>query len=559
MLLTKWTNVKDLTGQKINNLLVIKQNGRTKYRQVKWLCKCDCGRQTVVISNNLLNGNTESCGCRRKINQRKGLAWERLVKELLVYKYNKLQYHVYLPNKMIPDFMTADEKIILEAKRNDYLQIEECIKKYGPYCEKLIFICMEKKRIDWKSDFDYDNKIVFWYPNDIFDWLPQKKKNYFLNELKIIENMWVEINNNSRPEEMIQDTINLLEREGKNVTQINIGKKLGISNKIFKNSDNFKEIFQNYKKNSELLKNEELTSKVKEIVTHLFEINGRISFQNVARILIKGSSIKNYQNQLWNQTKLLSTNSKIKELINNKIKEQEQKRKEVILNAIKILKSQKEKVTIVDIRKYTKFSKNFLYTPEIKSYIEKKIQKYDNENDTLNKHYRYKITIQEVEDIIANLKAKRTTISMKEIQRQSHCDYKAIKKDQIIKNFIENEIKIQKENKKQLLIEAIEEIKTSGSNISMESIALKTGLSKKFIRKEENKILIQREILNSNEMKKQKVIEAVLHLKNNGKLVTNKSIRDYTGVSRKYLAKNEIKDIIESLKRRPLVNKANYF
>ena len=74
-------NILNLQGQKIKNLLVLKQHGRTKYKQVKWLCKCDCGNETIVISNNLLNGNTESCGCKRNLNQRKGLAWENLLKK----------------------------------------------------------------------------------------------------------------------------------------------------------------------------------------------------------------------------------------------------------------------------------------------------------------------------------------------------------------------------------------------------------------------------------------------------------------------------------------------
>lgn len=31
--------------------------------RAKWLCKCDCGNETVVIQKNLCNGNTKSCGC----------------------------------------------------------------------------------------------------------------------------------------------------------------------------------------------------------------------------------------------------------------------------------------------------------------------------------------------------------------------------------------------------------------------------------------------------------------------------------------------------------------
>lgn len=31
-----------------------------------WLCKCDCGNETIVSSMNLQSGDTQSCGCFRK-------------------------------------------------------------------------------------------------------------------------------------------------------------------------------------------------------------------------------------------------------------------------------------------------------------------------------------------------------------------------------------------------------------------------------------------------------------------------------------------------------------
>lgn len=59
---------KDLTGMRFGRLTVIKQNGRDKYGNVKWLCKCDCGNYCTVIGSSLLRKNryTKSCGCLRK-------------------------------------------------------------------------------------------------------------------------------------------------------------------------------------------------------------------------------------------------------------------------------------------------------------------------------------------------------------------------------------------------------------------------------------------------------------------------------------------------------------
>lgn len=56
-------NFIDLTGQKFGRLTVIKKVGCSKNKSILWLCKCDCGNEVVVTSNNLRTGNSTSCGC----------------------------------------------------------------------------------------------------------------------------------------------------------------------------------------------------------------------------------------------------------------------------------------------------------------------------------------------------------------------------------------------------------------------------------------------------------------------------------------------------------------
>lgn len=55
----------DLTGQRFGRLLVIRESGRAKGGRVTWLCKCDCGAETVVRRDNLRSGHVKSCGCLR--------------------------------------------------------------------------------------------------------------------------------------------------------------------------------------------------------------------------------------------------------------------------------------------------------------------------------------------------------------------------------------------------------------------------------------------------------------------------------------------------------------
>lgn len=54
---------KNLVGQKFNRLLVVKIDSIDKNGNVKWLCKCDCGKPVIVLPFALKNGQTKSCGC----------------------------------------------------------------------------------------------------------------------------------------------------------------------------------------------------------------------------------------------------------------------------------------------------------------------------------------------------------------------------------------------------------------------------------------------------------------------------------------------------------------
>ena len=60
-------NVIDLTGQKFHHLTVLKRDGSDKRGEAKWLCECDCEQHSriSVLSSNLRNGHTTSCGCER--------------------------------------------------------------------------------------------------------------------------------------------------------------------------------------------------------------------------------------------------------------------------------------------------------------------------------------------------------------------------------------------------------------------------------------------------------------------------------------------------------------
>ena len=64
------TNALSLEGYRRGRLVAIAPVPReenSKDGHVRWLCRCDCGNEKIVQSNNLTRTNgTKSCGCLRK-------------------------------------------------------------------------------------------------------------------------------------------------------------------------------------------------------------------------------------------------------------------------------------------------------------------------------------------------------------------------------------------------------------------------------------------------------------------------------------------------------------
>lgn len=74
---------KDLTGMVVGKLTVLRPSHwhetPSGLRHVKWICKCSCGGESVVLAGNLNRGHTLSCGCDKKEARAKG--WERLKRD----------------------------------------------------------------------------------------------------------------------------------------------------------------------------------------------------------------------------------------------------------------------------------------------------------------------------------------------------------------------------------------------------------------------------------------------------------------------------------------------
>lgn len=52
----------DIMGQRFGRLVAVQEYPR-KGKERRWLCKCDCGNEKIIMMMNLRSGATQSCGC----------------------------------------------------------------------------------------------------------------------------------------------------------------------------------------------------------------------------------------------------------------------------------------------------------------------------------------------------------------------------------------------------------------------------------------------------------------------------------------------------------------
>lgn len=55
----------DISGQRFGRLVVI-HRVYSHNANSRWLCKCDCGNEKVILSGSLISGSANSCGCIKK-------------------------------------------------------------------------------------------------------------------------------------------------------------------------------------------------------------------------------------------------------------------------------------------------------------------------------------------------------------------------------------------------------------------------------------------------------------------------------------------------------------
>lgn len=109
--------VIDITGHRFGKLVALSVAGSNANHATKWLCRCDCGNESVVLSDNLRRGHTTSCGCGRIVHGRFGSseykAWCGIVARCTNPKYKEWRYYGGRGITVCPEWL-ASAKAFLE-------------------------------------------------------------------------------------------------------------------------------------------------------------------------------------------------------------------------------------------------------------------------------------------------------------------------------------------------------------------------------------------------------------------------------------------------------------
>jgi hypothetical protein len=112
----------------------------------KWLCHCDCGGTTIVVTAHLRNGNTKSCGCESPFIYKHGLSDSQLMT-----KYYDMKRRCYSPKCWGYQFYGSRGIKVCDEWKNDSMTFYKWALSNG-YHKNL-----ELDRIDPNGDYNPNN------------------------------------------------------------------------------------------------------------------------------------------------------------------------------------------------------------------------------------------------------------------------------------------------------------------------------------------------------------------------------------------------------------------
>lgn len=110
---------KDLLGKRFGKLVVIapakSENGKTR-----WLCKCDCGNEKIIITQ-VLGKNTNSCGCLQQQNRKEIHITHNMTGTRIYNIYRGIKQRCYNTNNQRYNYYGARGIKMCDEWKNDFM------------------------------------------------------------------------------------------------------------------------------------------------------------------------------------------------------------------------------------------------------------------------------------------------------------------------------------------------------------------------------------------------------------------------------------------------------
>lgn len=153
----------DITNQTFGELTAISEVKKENTKKRYWLCQCSCGNQKTVRMDNLLNGNTRSCGHLKKqarpTSKVSGVSNRSL--QHIGEKYGKLTIVDYDRTKTGNTYLCickcdcgAIKKVRFNNLKNGITTSCGCINSKG---EELIGKLLTKHNISYSKEYSFSN------------------------------------------------------------------------------------------------------------------------------------------------------------------------------------------------------------------------------------------------------------------------------------------------------------------------------------------------------------------------------------------------------------------
>lgn len=127
--ITRELFVKDLTGHRYERLTVISRGedytSPKGEKHVRWICRCDCGNECLVDSNDLVRGHTKSCGCLHQETLSSGYLIHGGRKDRLYGVWANMKDRCYNPNNTHYKYYGERGIAICEEWKDNYACFKE--------------------------------------------------------------------------------------------------------------------------------------------------------------------------------------------------------------------------------------------------------------------------------------------------------------------------------------------------------------------------------------------------------------------------------------------------